>query len=391
MNGNIITLCHNILKNPTLLLQKLLQCESITPLDNGVQTLIESWLKDLGFDTEVSIFGEVSNLYATRRAAEENASPHFLFAGHSDVVPTPQLELWKHPPFAGIIENNYIYGRGAQDMKGGIACFIAAVARLERDQQVGTISLAITGDEEGPGINGTVKLMQHMFAKGVRWDIAIVGEPTCKEKLGDTIKIGRRGSLSGVLEAHGISGHVAYQDKAENAAKKILPYIVKLSQIKLDNGSKLFQPSNLEITQILSGGEVNNIIPGSARAQFNIRFNDLWNVKKLKNHILNELNIKNDGDIIIKWGENYSESFITENDLLVESLQEAILKSTNINAKLDTGGGTSDARFIKNYCPVVEFGLCGTLMHKVNEAVNINELEKLTEIYYNFLKNLDRQ
>lgn len=389
MNGNIIILCHNILKNPILLLQKLLKCESITPLDNGAQILIGSWLKELGFNIEVAIFGEVSNLYATRAGDLKNKAPHFLFAGHSDVVPTPHIESWKHHPFAGIIENNYIYGRGAQDMKGGIACFIAAIARLEKAQQKAKISLAITGDEEGPGINGTIKLIQHMFAKGERWDMAIVGEPTCKAKLGDTIKIGRRGSLSGVLEASGISGHVAYQDKAENAVKKILPYLVKLSQIKLDNGSKLFQPSNLEITQILSGGEATNIIPGSAKAQFNIRFNDLWNIKKLKNYILQELNIKDDDDIIIKWSENFSESFITKNDLLIESVQKAIFKTTKVNTKLDTGGGTSDARFIKNYCAVVEFGLCGSLMHKVNEAVNIDELEQLTQIYYNFLKDLD--
>lgn len=374
-------MCGDKLKDPVFLLQELLKCPSVTPSDAGAQILLKSWLEQLGFTCHKLIFGDISNLYATRIA---NGNHHFLFAGHSDVVPTPQPESWKHPPFAAIIENGYLYGRGAQDMKGGIAAFIAAIARLEH--QYGTISLAITGDEEGTGINGTVKLMQYMHDKGEKWDMAIVGEPSCKKHIGDTIKIGRRGSLNAICEVEGISGHVAYPDKADNAAKKLITYLNKLVNIKLDAGSVNFPPSNIEITEISSGGEATNLIPAKAKFAFNIRFNDLWNLNSLKQHISYSLNGKN---MRLIWLTGASESFITKNTKLVASLSSSIKEITNISAKLDTSGGTSDARFIKNYCPVVEFGLCGGLMHKVNEAVSLNELENLTKIYHNFLKKLD--
>lgn len=373
------------LKNPTWLLQKLLQCKSITPCDDGAQNLITIWLEALGFTVTNYQFEGILNLYATRGTG----SPHILFAGHTDVVSTPQIEDWKHAPFAGIIENNHIFGRGAQDMKGGIASFIAAIANIKADEQIGTISLAITGDEEASGINGTVKLLKKLNEQGEKWNAAIVGEPTCKEFLGDIIKIGRRGSLTGTIVLKGVSGHVAYPEHAQNAATNILPYLVKLASLKLDEANANFQASNLELTQILSGGEASNVIPGHASAKFNIRFNDIWNLELLKNHIEQELkSIGN--DITINWDANGSESFITKHESLINILQDAIKATIGKNAKLDTGGGTSDARFVKNYCPVVEFGLCGTLMHKVNENVNLDELAELTKIYYNFLKTLDK-
>lgn len=376
---------HKDLKNPVWILQELLKCKSITPIDDGAQELIASWLQKLGFIVTKYKFDNIHNLYATRG----NGCPHFLFAGHTDVVPTPQLEDWKLDPFSGAIDNNRIYGRGAQDMKGGIAAFIAALAHINIEEQQGTISLAITGDEEACGINGTVKLLKKIAEEGKSWDVALVGEPTSKKILGDTIKIGRRGSLSGTIEIKGISGHVAYPDKARNAATFILPYIEKLSNMQLDSGNETFQASNLELTQIISGGETTNVIPGIAKAQFNIRFNNIWTLEKLKKHIEQELNkIGNDAKII--WHSSCSESFIAKDQNLINLLQGAIQKVMKKEAKLDTGGGTSDARFVKNYCSVLEFGLCGDLMHKVNESVDIQELEQLAQIYYYFLKKLDK-
>ena len=366
---------------PSDLLQQLIRCRSVTPQDDNAQLLLKEWLEFLGFQVLQLDFNGTPNLYATKK---KPGKKHLLLAGHSDVVPADNPEQWMYDPFAGVIDQGYIYGRGAQDMKGGLVCFIAALAKIA-DKESPSISLAITGDEEGPAINGTIKILEHMHNLGEKWDFALVGEPTCKQQLGDIVKIGRRGSLNGILNVKGISGHVAYQHLADNAAIKIVQALNILSDIKLDEGSQEFQPSNLEITQIMCGGEATNVIPGEAKAKFNIRFNNLWTIDKLKSYICESL--PNYAEI--EWLAGASESFLNIDEQLVAKLKESIFEITGVESKLDTGGGTSDARFIKNYCPVVEFGLCGNLMHKVDESVSISELEQLTSIYSNFFQKID--
>lgn len=382
------------LKDPVALAQALIRCASVTPQENGVLAIIETWLEALGFYVEKPVFKDkntpdVGNLYGKIG----KSGTHLAFAGHTDVVPTGDVSAWRYPPFDGVIEKNKLYGRGAVDMKGGIAAFIAAVARhLDKHPLKGRISFVITNDEEGPGINGTIKLLQWAAKKGEKWDASIVGEPTNPEHLGDMIKIGRRGSLSGIITVTGHQGHVAYPDRAANPLDLVIKLCEALKNPPLDAGSENFQPSNLEITAIDTGNSATNIIPQQSIIRFNVRYNDLWTVETLKNEIKKRLAAVKTGkankstpDFAIEWVISPGGVFLTKNDALIKCLSDSIKAVTGRTPELSTSGGTSDARFIKDYCPVVEFGLVGKTMHMADECVAIDDLEQLTQIYENFL------
>lgn len=382
------------LKDPVALAQALIRCASVTPQDDGILSTIQTWLEQLGFSVERPIFKDnntpdVENLYAK---IGENGS-HLAFAGHTDVVPTGDVSAWRYPPFDGVIDGTKLYGRGAVDMKGGIAAFIAAVARhLEKHTLKGKISFIITNDEEGPGINGTIKLLEWAAKKGEKWDASIVGEPTNPDHLGDMIKIGRRGSLSGIIVVTGQQGHVAYPDRAANPLDLVIKLCEALKTPPLDEGSENFQPSNLEITTIDTGNSATNIIPQQSIIRFNIRYNDHWTIKTLKNEIEKRLagvKIVRNGKFTPKFEINWVISpggvFLTKSETLVKCLSESIETVTGRIPELSTSGGTSDARFIKDYCPVVEFGLVGKTMHMVDECVALDDLEQLTQIYEKFL------
>ena len=382
------------LKDPVALAQALIRCPSVTPHENGVLTQVQTWAKSLGFSVERPIFTDkdtpdIENLYA--RIGKNGR--HLAFAGHTDVVPVGDEKAWNFPPFEGAIKDDKLYGRGAVDMKGGIACFIAAVARyLEKNPLEGSLSLLITNDEEGPGINGTIKLLKWAADKGEKWDAAIVGEPTNPNNLGDMIKIGRRGSLSGIITVTGHQGHVAYPERAANPLDLVIKLCEALKNPVMDKGSENFEPSNLEITTIDTGNTATNVIPQQSVIRFNVRYNDNWTAETLKQEIkkrLNSVKLEKKGSLVptfkIDWVISPGGVFLTKNDELVGCLSNAIKTVTGRTPELSTSGGTSDARFIKDYCPVVEFGLVGKTMHMVDECVAIDDLEKLTKIYENFL------
>ena len=382
------------LKDPVALAQALIRCPSVTPHENGVLTQVQTWAKALGFSVERPIFTDkntpdIENLYA--RIGRNG--PHLAFAGHTDVVPVGDEKAWNFPPFEGAIKDDKLYGRGAVDMKGGIACFIAAVARyLEKNPLEGSLSLLITNDEEGPGINGTIKLLKWAADKGEKWNAAIVGEPTNPNNLGDMIKIGRRGSLSGIITVTGHQGHVAYPERAANPLDLVIKLCEALKNPVLDKGSENFEPSNLEITTIDTGNTATNVIPQQSVIRFNVRYNDNWTAETLKQEIkkrLNSVKLEKRGSLVptfkIDWVISPGGVFLTKNDELVGCLSNAIKTVTGRTPELSTSGGTSDARFIKDYCPVVEFGLVGKTMHMVDECVALDDLEKLTKIYENFL------
>ena len=376
-------------ENPVAVLQALIACNSVTPLEGGALDVLHAALAPLGFDIERPVFNDVGtpdieNLYARRGGN----GPHLMFAGHTDVVPTGDIARWSHGPFSGAVENGLLYGRGAVDMKGAIACMIAAIARLHKKGITlpGSVSLLITGDEEGPAINGTVKLLEWAKQRGEIWDAALVGEPTNPDALGDMIKIGRRGSVSGVLTVHGKQGHVAYPHLADNPARGIVALCAALMAEPIDTGSPDFQPSNLEITTIDVGNTASNVIAAQASASFNIRFNDQWTLDRLKLDI--ETRLKKAAGAIaysLSWKQSASEAFLTHDEKLIATLSSSIQSVTGRTPKLSTTGGTSDARFIKNYCPVVEFGLVGQTMHMIDERVAVSDLEQLTQIYERFV------
>ncbi|AQX28642.1 MULTISPECIES: succinyl-diaminopimelate desuccinylase [unclassified Bartonella] len=382
-----------VLKDPVHLLQALIRCPSITPHEAGVLSTLEYFLKKMGFFVERPVFvdkntEDVENLYA--KIGKEG--PHLMFAGHSDVVPPGELENWTYPPFEGVINQGKLYGRGAVDMKGAIACFIAALARfLEKQSLKGMVSFLITGDEEGPAINGTVKLLEWAVQKGERWNAAIVGEPTSVNIVGDTIKIGRRGSISGIITVKGCQGHVAFPERAANPLPLASKLIQALTQIALDQGTKDFQASHLELTSIDTGNFSVNIIPAQTVIRFNVRYNDLWTEKTLIAELekrLASVHSKNNHLLPyyqLEWIHGLGGVFLTKNDKLVGILSNAIKSVTGNIPECSTSGGTSDARFIKNYCPVVEFGLPGQTMHMVDECVTLDAIENLTSIYERFI------
>ncbi len=373
--------------------QDLIRRPSVTPKEAGALETLERYLRASGFSVERVTFTEagaddVENLFATIGSG----APHFVFAGHTDVVPAGDETSWSHPPFSGEIVDGNIFGRGAADMKGGVAAFAAAAHAFTQTNGgnfSGTISFLITGDEEGPAVNGTVKLLQWAKERGHVFDACIVGEPTNPERLGDAIKVGRRGSLSGVITSTGVQGHVAYPHLARNPIPQMLPLLTALSQLRLDEGNERFQPSNLEITSIDVGNGATNVIPAKVTAKFNIRYNDTWSLQELKRKITDTLQEAADG--VLDWSLEFmpdaSESFLTHDETLINSLSAAIRAETGREPELSTGGGTSDARFIKNYCAVVEFGLVGQTMHQIDEHVAVADIDKLTRIYELFLDN----
>jgi succinyl-diaminopimelate desuccinylase len=369
----------------------LVRCPSVTPADAGALGVLENILKSAGFEVHRVTFSEpgtadIDNLYA--RIGEQ--APHISFAGHTDVVPAGDEAAWSHGAFSGDIKDGFLYGRGAVDMKGGIACSVAAVLEYLADhggKPKGSISFLITGDEEAISINGTVKLLQWVAARGDTFDHCVLGEPSNVETLGDCIKIGRRGSLSGTLYVDGIQGHVAYPHRAANPVPDIASLVVALSQEPLDHGSAQFQASNLEFTSIDVGNTASNVIPAQARAKFNIRFNDLHTQDSL-HELVEQRMAKAAGNRIkarIAWEYSNSNVFVTKPGAFTDLAVAAIEAVAGRKPELSTSGGTSDARFISGYCPVIEFGLVGQTMHQVDERTPVSDLEKLTKIYRGIL------
>jgi len=370
----------------------LVRCPSVTPADAGALGVLENILKAAGFEVHRVTFGEpgtadIDNLYARIG----NSAPHITFAGHTDVVPPGDEAAWTHGAFSGDVRDGFLYGRGAVDMKGGIACSVAAVLQYLADHSgkpKGSISFLITGDEEDISVNGTIKLLQWVAARDEKFDHCVLGEPSNVETLGDCIKIGRRGSQSGTLYVDGIQGHVAYPHRAANPVPDISRLIVALSDEPLDHGSAQFQGSNLEFTSVDVGNPASNVIPGHARAKFNIRFNDLHTQESLRELVEQRL-AKAAGNRIrarIVWEPSNANVFLTKpgafTDLAVASIEEV----TGRRPELSTSGGTSDARFISSYCPVIEFGLVGQTMHQIDERAPVADLEKLTKIYRGILE-----
>ncbi len=370
--------------NPLPLAQALIRRASITPADDGALDVLEQALSGLGFVCRRLPFGgdgrpEIQNLYARRGSA----SPNFCFAGHTDVVPPGQG--WSADPFAGEVRDGWLFGRGAADMKGAIACFVAAVARLLRDEAPqGSISLLITGDEEGPAHDGTVKVLHWLTAQGEVLDVCLVGEPTNPQHLGEMIKIGRRGSLNGRLTVHGTQGHAAYPHLADNPIPRLMRMLTALTEQPLDEGTPHFQPSSLALTTVDVGNTAVNVIPGQATAGFNIRFNDLHSGVSLERWLRDRCDaVGGRYDLTVQVS---GEAFLTPPGPLSEVLVQAIATVTGAVPELSTSGGTSDARFIRSVCPVAEFGLVGQTMHKADERVAVGDLETLTEIYRTALR-----
>ncbi len=378
--------------NELTLAKELIKFPSITPVDAGVMKFLEKKLKKLGFKTKIIEFKEknfkpVKNLYARLG----NKNPNFCFAGHLDVVPPGNIKDWTINPFKPSVKKGHLIGRGANDMKSSIAAFVSAVSIFLNNNNNfnGSISLLITGDEEGEAINGTKKVVDYLKNKKEKINFCLVGEPTNPNKLGEMIKIGRRGSLNGKLIINGVQGHVAYPKQANNPSTTIVKILSKLNDIKFDNGTKDFQPTNLEVTKININNNADNVIPGSAEATFNIRFNNKHSsnsiIKKL-NRIFKIICKKNKCNYQINYRVS-GEAFITKPNSTTFMVQNIIKKITKIKPKFSTTGGTSDARFIKKISPCLEFGLVGKTMHKIDEAVSLKDLKNLTKIYHNILKD----
>jgi len=372
--------------DPVAIARDLVRCRSVTPEEGGALGVLQGLLAQAGFAIHRMTFAEpgtapIENLYA--RIGDQK--PNLLFAGHTDVVPAGNEASWSHPPFAGEIAGARLYGRGAVDMKGGIACFVAAALdhlAANGGRPKGSISLAITGDEEGVAVNGTVKLLQWAAARGEKFDHCILGEPSNVDALGDTIKAGRRGSLNGTLIVSGRSGHVAYPDRADNPIRGLVALVTAL-QAPLDEGSAQFGPSNLEFTSVDVGNPTVNIIPSEARARFNIRYNDRHSQTAMKTLIEHRAHAAAAGRVryTIDWQPSNADVFVTKPGPFTDLAAAAIAEVTGRKPKLSTGGGTSDARFIKDYCPVLEFGLVGQTMHAVDEYTPVADLVALTAIY----------
>lgn len=371
------------------LTRTLVRCESVTPKEAGALQLLERTLEPLGFRCERMDFtqagtDDVANLYARIGSGGR----HFCFAGHSDVVPVGDLSSWTIGPFAAELSGGYLFGRGAADMKGAIAAFTDAAARFlsRRGRDFGgSISLLITGDEEGPAVNGTVKMLKRLAERGEKIDACVVGEPTSSKRFGDMMKIGRRGSMTVDLTVRGVQGHVAYPERLDNAVHRLSAIIEALVREPIDKGSTHFQPTSLQFTTVDVGNKATNIAPGVARARFNTRFNDLWTSKALLAHLqerIERANASVGGNGTIEYEVSVSgESFYTPPGPLSDLVAGAVRDVAGVEAELSTTGGTSDARFIRSYCPVLEFGLVGESMHKVDEKSAIADLKTLARVY----------
>ena len=378
--------------NELQLAKELIRFPSVTPVDAGVMGFLEKKLKKLGFKTKILEFREkntkpVKNLYARLG----NKSPNFCYAGHLDVVPAGNLKDWTVNPFKPSIKKGHLIGRGANDMKSSIAAFVTAVSKfIQKNKKFnGSISLLITGDEEGVAINGTKKVVEYLKKKKEKINFCLVGEPTNPNKLGEMIKIGRRGSITGKLTVIGVQGHVAYPNRANNPSTALVQILKELKGIKFDKGTKDFQPTNLEITKINIDNSADNVIPGLACASFNIRFNNKHSSNTLKskiNKIVKKICYKNKSKYKIEYNVS-GEAFLTSPNETTYMIQNTIKKITKIKPRLSTTGGTSDARFIRKISPCLEFGLVGKTMHKVDEVVALKDLKKLTLIYSNILEN----
>ncbi|WP_440914243.1 succinyl-diaminopimelate desuccinylase [Candidatus Pelagibacter sp.] len=378
--------------NELQLAKELIRYPSITPIDAGVMKFLEKQLRKLGFKTKILEFKEkntkpVKNLYARLGTK----GPNFCYAGHLDVVPAGNLKDWTVNPFRPSIKKGHLIGRGANDMKSSIAAFVSAVSIFIKNNKKfdGSISLLITGDEEGIAINGTKKVVEYLKKRKEKINFCLVGEPTNPNKLGEMIKIGRRGSMTGRLSIIGIQGHVAYPHRANNPSTALVQILKELKEIKFDKGTKDFQPTNLEVTKINIDNTADNVIPGLAKATFNIRFNNKHSSNTIKtkiNKILKKICNKNKSNYKIEYSVS-GEAFLTKPNQTTYMIQDIIKKITKIKPELSTTGGTSDARFIRKIAPCLEFGLVGKTMHKVDEAVSLGDLKKLTLIYSNILKN----
>ena len=372
--------------DPVAIASELIRCRSITPDEGGALSYLQELLTRSGFEVHRAIFAEpgtapVDNLYARIGSAR----PNLLFAGHTDVVPPGNESAWSHPPFAGEVAEKGLYGRGAVDMKGGIACFVAAALdylEAHGGKPKGSISLLITGEEESVAVNGTVKLLKWAGDRGESFDHCILGEPSNLEVIGDTIKVGRRGSLNGTLIVTGRQGHVAYPERSDNPIPGLVSLIAAL-QAPLDEGNEHFSPSHLEFTSVDVGNTTVNLIPGEARARFNIRYNDRHSQTALKTLIERRAKTAAAGHVrySFEWQPSNADVFVTKPGAFTELASVAIAEITGLHPKLSTSGGTSDARFIKDYCPVLEFGLVGQTMHQVDERVPLADLTTLTAIY----------
>ena len=378
--------------NELQLAKELIKFPTVTPIDAGIMKFLEKKLKTLGFKTKILEFREknskpVKNLYARLG----NKGPNFCYAGHLDVVPAGNFKDWTVNPFKPSVKKGHLIGRGANDMKSSIAVFVSAVSNFVGNKRKfnGSISLLITGDEEGVAINGTKKVVDYLKKKKEKIDFCLVGEPTNPNKLGEMIKIGRRGSMTGRLSVIGVQGHVAYPQRANNPSTALVQILKELKEIKFDKGTKDFQPTNLEITKINIDNTADNVIPRLANASFNIRFNNKHSSTSIKNKInkiIKKISKKNKSKHKIEYSVS-GEAFLTKPNSTTYMIQDIIKKVTKIKPKLSTTGGTSDARFIRKIAPCLEFGLVGKTMHKVDEAVSLSDLKKLTLIYSNILKN----
>lgn len=384
--------------DPVNFAAELIRCPSVTPADAGALDLLEKVLTDIGFTCTRLPFQEpdtarVDNLYA--RIGD--TAPHICFAGHTDVVPVGATDSWQKDPFSGEISDDKLWGRGAADMKGAIAAFVAATADYlaQEGKPKGSISLLITGDEEGPSVNGTIKMLDWLSTQQEVIDDCIVGEPTNPETLGEMIKIGRRGSVNTTVTVEGIQGHVAYPHRAANPVPHLVQLLERLIAAKLDDGTPHFQPSNLELTGFDVGNAVTNVIPALAQARFNIRYNDIWNRDSITDWINENLNtahnalsetIDGENKFSLSVDINHSgEAFLTPTGALSELAVSAVEKTLGMTPELSTSGGTSDARFIKDHSRVIEFGLVGKTMHKVDEHVRVDDIRSLTNIYQEIL------
>lgn len=377
--------------DPVALAQALIRCQSVTPTEGGALTLLQGVLASAGFTCHRLTFSapdtpDVENLYA--RLGDQD--PNLCFAGHTDVVPPGDEAAWTVPPFAGEIRDGVLYGRGAVDMKGAIACFVAALMRHLKTGDgtlKGSVSLLITGDEEGPAVNGTVKVLDWLKERGERLDACLVGEPSSPTAVGDEIKIGRRGSLNGELIIKGTQGHAAYPHVADNPIPKLARIIDRLAALKLDEGTEHFEPSHVAVTVISAPNTATNVIPGQARAVFNVRYNDAHTRARIEEQIKTCIAAaaqETDAEFALRfWGTG--DVFLTKPGPLVHAVAQASREVTGHEARLTTAGGTSDARFIKDHCPVVELGLVNTTIHQVDERVAVADLETLTRIYERFL------
>ncbi len=370
----------------------LVRCPSVTPAEGGALGCLEALLKAAGFAVHRPVFTEggtpdIDNLYA--RIGE--GSPCLVFAGHTDVVPPGNLSAWTHPPFGAEIVDGRLYGRGAEDMKGGVAASVAAVLahlKVHGVPRKGSIAFLITGDEEGPAINGTVKLLAWAKARGEPMDHCILGEPTNVEAVGDVIKIGRRGSLTGHITVHGKQGHVAYPERAVNPIHGMTKLLTGLMATPLDGGTAHFAPSNLEMTTLDVGNPTSNVVPNEAKATFNTRFNDTWTPQTLEAEIRRRLDGAAGESVryTAVFAKTNAVAFVTEPGPFVTLVADAVAAVTGRTPKLSTTGGTSDARFIKDYCPVLEFGLVGRTMHQIDENIGVDDLEMLTRCYARVLQ-----